>query len=649
MPHKTAMLPILTRDAQFRAESIDEKKRTAKVTFTTGARVRRRRFFDEDINEELEVTPQAVRLDRLNAGAPFLNVHNGFDLAGILGVVVEGSARIENGRGVATVKFSERSDVAPIFADIKAGVIRNVSVGYHVHKYEIEKRDGEPELWRAVDWEPMEISAVPIGADPGAQVREDRLRQFQCALDYGEAAPAAKPAIIRRQSMPDGTAPNAPAEMTRAQLIDELNKRHNLGEDFVREFKSNLKATPADIRAAALEILAERDSMDIGHSQISDPIESGARALRTLDNPDFRSNAMASAIVHRIMPQTKNLAQGWESYRGWSFLDMAADGLERAGVRTRGLRPSQIINMALGNGRGLNARAGGVGFGAQGSGDFIGTVGDAARQFMLARYQLAPAALKTVAREMTFTDYREHQSIRGSAFSELQKVNEHGEITHGTLTDAGEKLSLLRYGRIVGLTHQALVNDAVGQFADLMSNAAETAIAQESTLLAAKVEENPDLADGEAVFSVAHANLDASGAAPDETDLSGGYNRMRQQKGLNNERIAPTPRYLIVPSPLEIPAKKLVAAITPAKTSDVNPFTELSVLVEPRFIDAAAWYIAADPAMTESLRYGYLDSENGPVVDERFGWEYDGIEIRVRLSFAAGWVDWRGWDKNPGA
>ena len=43
------------------------------------------------------------------------------------------------------------------FCDIRAGIIRNVSVGYRVHRFEIERRDGEVDLWRAVDWEPMEI------------------------------------------------------------------------------------------------------------------------------------------------------------------------------------------------------------------------------------------------------------------------------------------------------------------------------------------------------------------------------------------------------------------------------------------------------------------------------------------------------------
>jgi hypothetical protein len=173
MPNDRIDLPVLARAARLRADSADAAERTIEVIWTTGATVRRRRFFDDDIDEELMLGPHAVRLDRLNGGAPFLNSHDARRLDAILGVVVENSARVGGGEGTALIRLSDRPAVEPIWRDIQAGIIRNVSVGYCVHRFEIEKRDGAPELWRAVDWEPLEISAVAIGADPGARVRAD--------------------------------------------------------------------------------------------------------------------------------------------------------------------------------------------------------------------------------------------------------------------------------------------------------------------------------------------------------------------------------------------------------------------------------------------------------------------------------------------
>ena len=71
--------------------------------------------------------------------------------------------------GRASVRFSDRADVEPIWRDVASGIIRNVSVGYAVRSYEITQTDGQPPVWRAVDWQPL--SAVPIGAEAAAGFR----------------------------------------------------------------------------------------------------------------------------------------------------------------------------------------------------------------------------------------------------------------------------------------------------------------------------------------------------------------------------------------------------------------------------------------------------------------------------------------------
>jgi hypothetical protein len=637
MKRKTMTLPAMHRAAEIRAGSVDEAARTAEVVFTTGARVRRRRFFSEDFDEELEVSKKAIRLERLNAGAPFLDTHDALRLRSILGVVVEGSARIEGGKGVATIRFSSRDEVEPVFRDIRDGIIRNISVGYRVHKFEIEKKDGAPELRRAVDWEPMEISAVPIGADAGAQVRAGG-DEFECVLEEIDQPKAAQPARKRNSKMKDEEMTLAgggdAAELERRAMLDDYVKRYNLGAEFRTKHE---RSSAAKIKDAVLEELRRIDNEDAGGiTNISDPCRSAS-----LDDPDFRRRAMAGALVEQMLPGFTG-PEGAAAYRGMKFSDFARLCLEERGRSTRAMRPATIIREAL------NLRAGGVGFGAQGSGDFVATLGDAARMFAESRYRLAPPVLKTLASEMGFTDFRAHKSVRGSAFPALQKVNEHGEITHGTLADSGDEIALARYGRIVGLTFQAITNDSVGMFADLMTSAAEGALATEANLMAAAVEANPLLADGLAVFAAGHGNIAAAGAAPSETTLTEARKAMRGQTGISGERIAPVPRFLLVPPALETVSEKLVSQVQATKTADANVFSILSVLVEPRLADETAWYLVADPAQVSGLRFGYLDSEGGPVVDERQGWEYDGIEFRVRMSFATGFTDFRGWYKNPG-
>lgn len=73
------------------------------------------------------------------------------------------------------------------------------------------------------------------------------------------------------------------------------------------------------------------------------------------------------------------------------------------------------------------------------------------------------------------------------------------------------------------------------------------------------------------------------------------------------------------------------------------------MIVDNGLADANRWYICANPTTTEGLTYSYLDGSDGPTVEERLGWEIDGMEWKVRLDFGAAFIDYRGWYANDGA
>ncbi|MBN6823996.1 HK97 family phage prohead protease [Methylobacterium organophilum] len=163
------------RAARLRAASFDADAYTIEVVWTTGARAP---MYDawtgEGFLEELSLKTGHVRLERLNAGAPFIDAHDSTECARVVGSVVRGTARCEGGKGICTVQLSRARDVADIVTKIREGVIRNVSVGYWVHRHEDLPDDGDQQVKLAVDWEPLEISAVPVPADAGAQIRSAR-------------------------------------------------------------------------------------------------------------------------------------------------------------------------------------------------------------------------------------------------------------------------------------------------------------------------------------------------------------------------------------------------------------------------------------------------------------------------------------------
>lgn len=184
----THELPVQTRAASFAPDTLNEKARTIDVTWSTGAAVKR---FDWDtfdiINEELSLEPSAVRMGRLSSGdAPFLNCHSTRRLDDILGVIERAWL---DGRGSATIRFDDDSQdpnpiVEPIWRKVVRRTIRNVSVGYVVHQYrDITQKESKMRTLLAIDWEPMEISAVPLGADPGAAFRSaEPLQKYPCIV-----------------------------------------------------------------------------------------------------------------------------------------------------------------------------------------------------------------------------------------------------------------------------------------------------------------------------------------------------------------------------------------------------------------------------------------------------------------------------------
>jgi hypothetical protein len=129
---------------------------------------------------------------------------------------------------------------------------------------------------------------------------------------------------------------------------------------------------------------------------------------------------------------------------------------------------------------------------------------------------------------------------------------------------------------------------------------------------------------------------------------------MRQQKGLNGRFINVQPKYLLVPSAQETLAQQFVqqSTIVYTKSTDFNPFANnLQVIAEPR-LDATSlinWYTAADPSQIDTIEYAYLEGQEGVYLENRVGFDVDGVELKARLDFAAKAIDWRGFYKNPGA
>jgi HK97 family phage major capsid protein len=147
----------LPSDAAERAKAINQETRTVSLAFSSELPVNR--WFG---NEILDHSAASVRLGRLNNGGALLVDHTTRDQVG----VVESAQVSPDRTGRAVVRFGKSVRAQEIFADVVDGIRQHISVGYAIHEMQLEKTGDEGDTYRATDWEPYEISFVPVPADP---------------------------------------------------------------------------------------------------------------------------------------------------------------------------------------------------------------------------------------------------------------------------------------------------------------------------------------------------------------------------------------------------------------------------------------------------------------------------------------------------
>jgi hypothetical protein len=216
--------------------------------------------------------------------------------------------------------------------------------------------------------------------------------------------------------------------------------------------------------------------------------------------------------------------------------------------------------------------------------------------------------------------------------------------------DTQETMRLAKFGRIISLSSQVIINDDMGAFANTTMLMGQAAAAFEAEQLATLIESNPAMSDGHNVFDATyHHNLAGTGAVISETTLSAARVALRTQVDQNGTLIAAMPKYFVVPPQLETLAEKTISQVQATQTSNVNTFTFLELLVESRLTDAKAYYLCADPNLIDGITYAYLQGLEGPQLRTEIGFNTAGISYRIEEDFACAVTECRGLYKNPGA
>ena len=576
---------IITRRSPVAPASWDPEAWTFELVLSTGAPVER--YDARGAYMEL----LAVEGATFPATLPLLDSHARDSLDAKLGTV--DSINVVGGRLIGRARLSRHNPRSQrIAAELSDGQTFGVSIGYRVAKWSERAGANKQREKVATSFEIIEASLVIIPADSNAGIRA-------MIVETDTSAGADRAAVNVE--------------------IRSIARVASLDQNWI-DGQIDAGATVDAARAAAFEAMQTRSQAGAG-------LRTHATIGTDYTDPEFRARTIGEALYTRVTPG-HTPSEAARPYVGLSIPDVARDCLRNRGFSTTGLGASTIIERAL-----------------QSTSDFPLILADALDKTLRQAYQTAPAGVRMVARATTARDFRNKHRIQFSTAPTLLPLNEHGEFVSGAMNDYDQTYAVTTFGRIVGFTRQAMVNDDLGAFADTTRRMGVAAAAFEATFLANIVSSNPTLADGNQVFSSAHGNVIGSGAgtALTVTSLSTARQTMRAQTGLLGELIDVTPRYILVGPSNETAAEQVVSEISPIQSQDVNPFaTKLRVVVDPR-LTANVWYLVADSSQVDGLEYAYLEGAAGPQITSDLGFEVDGVRFRIRLDFGGAFVDWRGW------
>jgi hypothetical protein len=688
----------VTRDLEplsFRAalepKTVDPEKRTVDLVWTTGARVLR--GFFEPWYEELSTDSKHVRMKRLNNGAPFLDTHKAYEGAkGVLGVVVAGSARLENGKGVATVRFAKPEDdpeADKVFRKIADGILQNVSVGYRTYKLEkVEAGEGKTPVFRATDWEPFEISVVPSGADDGAGFRSTEAgTPNQCVFvthsqetrAMADPIPPATPATpeARRSAVEEATRAAKSARIEDAKLraeaeqraaedartaerervagIRNIARRSRLGDGWADALIEG-GTTVEEARAAAFDKLADEDERTptTQHTRYSAGDDASDKFRRGASAWLF-TKAGAVGVVEKAQKALpgheafRDVALDPGEFRGMSLLDLARESLERANVKTRGINKNDLAGAALTyrSSHGFNTTS-----------DFAAILENTLHKLLLASYAVTQDTWGNFCYRGSVADFRPHNRYRLGSFGTLDALTEHGEFKQKAIPDAEKQLiSASTKGNIISLSRQAIINDDMSAFsrlATMLGRAAKLSIEVDVyALLALNAGLGPAMGDGLTLFHANHANV-GTGAAITAASIYADRVVLASQKDPSkNEILDLRPHCLCVPVGLGGDARVINEAQYDPDT--VNKLQRpnysrgfFNVICDTPRLSGTRRYMFADPNVAPVIEVAFLDGQSEPFLDVMNGWRVDGVDWKVRLDYGVGPIDYRGAVTNAG-
>lgn len=689
-------------------ETLDEAARTVEFVLATDSVIMREDWWTgRAYGEQLDMSAGAVDLTRLKSGrAPVLDGHIGWSMDDVFGTLDKPRFEDRDGGGrqlIARASFPQ-SDNEEIEVEIKRawdrlriGLVRSVSVRFQVRKWEKIEVDGEPTLYIAREWEPLEGSLVPIPADALSFARSHYMSGKNTPTSQpakgADTPPAAPSAPARTEPAPTAApADPPPAPVDTAALERQAREQATAAERERVEGINRVADGIAHLRDCSKEAkaaIAAGDSVEDFQRSILEKLsvaqernETRPQVTVTEDETDKRRTGMEHALLwragnHDAIKKHFGVDLDPGEYRNMGLLRMAEECCGIGGLPVRRMNPRDIAGAALGL-QNIRASYGNLQF----TSDFPVVLENVMHKSVQAAYAMMAHVYARFTKKVNAADFRPHYVYRMGSLTSLDPLGQGGEIRQKEIPD-GERgtFQIETWANIIGITRQTIVNDDLGQLMDFAEKLGQAlALTKEEKvfeLINMNGGQGPNIEvkhlDGttttNSLWHTDHFNEAAAGSALTPNGVHADCIAMSEQQDPNRQQyIGLMPSIMLVANEQSNVAELVntseynvwdpyvggVANSAAAMERRVatnqpnivrNKFRD--VIPTPRLSGNRRYYFA-DPMMYPVLVFSYLNGVEEPMIESFVSPERDGMLVRIIADFGLSGVDFRGTYSNQG-
>jgi len=296
--------------------------------------------------------------------------------------------------------------------------------------------------------------------------------------------------------------------------------------------------------------------------------------------------------------------------------------------------------------------------GALSTSDFVNILANVAHKSMLKGYEEAEETFQKWTGTGVLTDFKTATRVDLGVFPVLDQVNEGAEYKYAKLTDRGVTLALATFGKMFSITRQSIKNDDLNAFSKVPMKMGRAAKRTVGNLVYGVLTVNANMADGKPLFHTAHGNLaTGAGSVMSADSLDAGRAAMAKQVDPDANAVALNirPSFLLTPVAMQGKAHQFMASQSEPGQNNAavaNRVANMAEVISDARLDvnsATAWYLAGSPSQYDTIEVDYLDGVAQPVLEQREGWNVDGVEFKVRHDAGVNLLDYRALYKSAGA